>query len=91
MSRLRPFNVGLSLAGTVVVMYLLCALFVWVAPNGVESAVKVVSHGMNLNPVFEQPTSITFAGILIGTVAVAIYFFVAGTLFGWIYNRFVKA
>jgi hypothetical protein len=91
MNPLKPFNVGLSLAGTVVVMYLLCALFVWIVPNGVESAVKLVAHGMNLDPVFDQPASITFVGVLGGTVAVAIYSFVAGTVFGWIYNRFVTA
>lgn len=91
MNKLKPFNVGLSLAGTVVVMYLLCALFVLVVPNGVESAIKLVSHGMNLKPVFEQPTSITFVGVLIGTFAVAAYSFVAGTVFGWIYNRFVTS
>ena len=91
MNKLKPVNVGLSLSGTVAVLYLLCALFVWVVPNGVESAIKLVSHSMNLDPVFEGGTTITFAGVLMGTIAVAIYFFVAGTVFGWIYNRFVKA
>jgi hypothetical protein len=41
--------------------------------------------------VFEQTAKITFANVLGGTVAVALYFFVAGTVFGWIYNRFVTA
>ena len=91
MNKLKPFNVGLSLAGTVVVLYLACALVVWLVPGSVESAVTLVSHSMNLDPVFEQTAKITFAKVLGGTVAVALYFFVAGTVFGWIYNWFVPA
>jgi hypothetical protein len=91
MNKVKPINVGLSLSGTVAVLYLLCALFVWVVPNGVESVVKLVSHGMNLDPVFEGGTTINFAGVLLGTIAVAIYSFVAGAVFGLIYNRFDKA
>ena len=58
-----------------------------VVPNGVKSAVKLAAHGMNLEPVLDQPTSITFVGVLSGTAVVTIYSFVAGWLFGWIYNR----
>jgi len=91
MKTLKPLDVGLSLAGTVVVLYLVCALFVLAVPNGVESVLKVVAHSMNLDPVFDQPASVTFVGVLSGTVAVAVYFFAAGVVFAWIYNRFVKA
>jgi hypothetical protein len=90
MNKLKPLNVGLSFSGTWVVLYLLCALIVWVAPGALESAVTLVAHGMNLDPVFEDAKSVSFAAVLAGTLAVAIYSFVAGSLFGWIYNQFVK-
>lgn len=90
-TKVKPVVVGLSLSATVVVMYLVCALAVWVAPGTVESAITVVSHSLNLGPVFEQAPKITFVGVLEGTVAVAVYFFVTGTVFGWIYNRFAAA
>ena len=91
MNKVKPLNVGLSLSATVVVLYLACALFAWMVPNGVESVAKLVAHSMNLDPVFDQPAEITLVGILGGTVAVAIYFFVTGAVFAWISNRFVKA
>lgn len=91
MNKLKPLTVGLSLSATVVVLYLVCALFVWIVPNGVESAVTLVAHSMNLDPVFDQPPEITLVGVLGGTVAVAVYFFVTGAVFAWISNRFAKA
>lgn len=91
MNKVKPFNVGLSLAGTVAVMYLLCAVAVSVVPGNVESVMQLVSHSVNLDPVFDQAPTVTVAGVLGGTTAVAIYSFVTGTVFGWIYNRFAEA
>ena len=91
MNKVKPLNVGATLAGTVVVLYLFCALIVVVVPGAVESGVKLAAHGVNLDPVFEQPTDVTLVGLLGGTLAVAIYSFVFGAVFGWIYNRFAKA
>lgn len=91
MNKVKPIQVGLTLAGTVVVLYLACALFVWVVPGSAESVLNLVAHSVNLDPVFEQTPKLTFAGVVGGTFAVALYFFVAGSVFGWIYNRFDRA
>jgi len=91
MNKVKPLNVGATLAGTVVVLYLLCALFVLAVPDGVERVLTLVSHSVNLDPVFEQAPNVTLVGVLGGTLAVALYFFVAGAIFGFIYNRFAKA
>jgi len=88
MNKLKPFNVGLSLVATAVALYLLCALAAWLSPTGVESAIQLVSHSMNLDPVFEQGPKVNVANVLGGTAAVGIYAFAAGTVFGWVYNRF---
>lgn len=87
MNKVKPFNVGASLAGTVVVLYLLCALVVALAPGAAESVLRMVAHSANVDVVF-QPERIDFVNVLGGTVAVAIYFFVIGAVFGWIYNLF---
>ena len=88
MNKVKPLNVGATLAATVVVLYLLCALFVLAVPNGMESVLKLVAHSVNLDPVLNQAPDITLVGVLGGTLAVALYFFVTGAVFGWIYNRF---
>ena len=90
MNKVKPFNVGASLAGTVVVTYLLCALVVALAPGTAEAILALVAHSTDVDALF-QPEQITFANVLGGTAAVAIYFFVTGVVFGWIYNRFAPA
>jgi len=91
MNKVKPLSVGASLSATVVVMYLLCALGAWLVPAGVESVIKMVTHSLNLNPLFDQVPTVTLAGVVGGSVAVAVYFFVTGVVFGWIYNRFARA
>jgi len=86
MNKVKPLIVGATLAATVVVLYLLCALVVLAVPTGMESALSLVAHSVNLDPVFDQTPKMTFAGVLGGTLAVAVYSFVAGAVFGWIYN-----
>lgn len=89
MNKLQPVTVGMSLSATVVVLYLLCALAVWIAPGGVAAALNLVAHGVNLAPLFQQIPEMSLSALLGGTLALAIYFFVAGWLFAWIYNRFM--
>lgn len=89
MNKLKPINVGVSLSATVVVLYLLCALTVWIAPAGLAAVLNLVIHGVNLSPIFQQATEMSLPTLLGGTLALAIYFFVAGWLFAWIYNRFI--
>lgn len=90
MNALNPFIVGVSLSATVVVLYWLCALAVWIAPGGVAAALNLVAHSMNLAPLFQQAAGIRLPTLLGGTLVLAIYFFIAGWLFAWIYNRFLR-
>jgi hypothetical protein len=89
MNALKPITVGVSLSATAVVLYLLCALTVWIAPGGVAAALNLVAHGMNLAPLFQQVAEMSLLSLLGGTLLLAAYFFVAGWLFAWIYNRFL--
>lgn len=89
MNKLKPVTVGTSLSATVVVLYLLCALTVWIAPGGVAALLNLVIHGANLAPAFQQAAALSLPRLLGGTLVMALYFFVAGWLFAWIYNRFI--
>lgn len=86
-NKVKPINVGLALAATVTVTYLLCALVVLLAPGAAEAIIALIAHSVNVDMMF-QPEAFSFANVLGGTVVIAVYFFVTGTLFGWIYNRF---
>ena len=90
MNKLKLVPVGVSLSATVVVLYLLCALAAWVAPGSLAAVLNLTAHGINLSPLFQQATDLTLPMLLGGTLVLAVYFFVAGWLFAWIYNRFIR-
>lgn len=90
MNATKPVAVGVSLSATVVVLYWLCALAVWIAPGGVVAALNLVAHSMNLAPLLQQATGIRLSSLLGGTLVLATYFFIAGWLFTWIHNRFLR-
>ena len=89
MNKLKPGIAGISLSATVVVLYLLCALAIVIAPGGVTVVLDLVMHGVNLAPIFQQAAEMSLIALLGGTLLMAIYFFIAGWLFAWIYNRFL--
>jgi hypothetical protein len=89
MNKLKPITVGMTLSATVVVLYLLCALAVWIAPGSVAAVLNLVAHSVNLAPLFQQAAEMSLPSLLGGTLVLAIYFFVTGWLFAWIYNRLI--
>lgn len=89
MNKLKPITVGVALSATAVVLYLLCALAVWIAPGSLATVLNLVAHGINLSPLFQQAAEMSLPMLLGGTLVLAIYFFIAGWLFAWIYNRLI--
>lgn len=86
MNRLNPVFTGLSLAITVGVLYLLCALVVALAPGALMTALGVVAHGLNLTPLTQQVVPISLPAVLVGLLAMMAYSFLAGLLFGGVNN-----
>ncbi|MEO6624679.1 MAG: DUF5676 family membrane protein [Burkholderiaceae bacterium] len=88
MSRLDPVVSGLSLAITVGLLYLLCALTVAIAPGALSAALGLVVHGLNLAPLTQQIPPISLPALLVGLLAIMAYSFLAGLLFGLVNNVF---
>jgi len=86
MNRLNPAATGLSLAITVGLLYLLCALVVAFAPDALMAALGLVAHGLNLAPLMQQVAPISPTAVLVGLLAIMAYSFVAGLLFGLVNN-----
>ena len=91
MNRLNPVISGLSLAITVGLLYLLCALAVVIAPGALSAAFGLVVHGLNLAPLMQQIPPISLPAVLIGLLAIMAYSFIAGLLFGWVNNIFARS
>ena len=86
MNRINPATNGLSLAITVGLLYLLCALMVAIAPGSLSAALGLVAHGVNVGSLTQQVAPISLSAVLVGLLAVMAYSFIAGLLFGLVNN-----
>ena len=82
-------RLGLAVSGTFGVLYIVCALFVWVAPEAALSLLSWLTHIVNVDK-FAGDVALTPAGFFAGLAQVVLYSYVAGWLFGWFYNNFPK-
>jgi hypothetical protein len=84
MKRIRSmsFSCGLSLALTAAVLYLGCALIVALAPGTMVDVLGLIVHGLSLEGLAPADGTMSFSGVLIGTLAISGYAFVAGAIFG---------
>ena len=86
MTRINPAKLGLSLAVTVGLLYLLCALAVAIAPGSLAAALGLVTHGLNIAPLTQSVAPISLSAVLGGLLALTAYGFIAGLLFGLVNN-----
>lgn len=86
MYRLNPVVSGLTLAITVGLLYLLCALTVAIAPGALSAGLGLVVHGLNLAPLTQQVPPTSLPAVLAGLLAIMAYSFIAGLLFGLVNN-----
>lgn len=91
MNRPNPVSTGLTLAITVGLLYLLCALVVAIAPEALMAALGLVAHGLNLAPLMQQVAPISLPAVLVGLLALMVYGFIAGLLFGLVNNVFSRS
>ena len=91
MNRLNPVATGLSLAITVGLLYLLCALMVALAPGALSTALGLVTHGLNIAPLTQQVAPISLPAVLLGLLATMAYSFIAGLLFALVNNVLTRS
>lgn len=85
-NRIHPARLGLSLAVTLGVLYLLCALLSAVAPAAWATALGVVAHGLNMVASAQQLAPAGPLHVLAGALVIMGCSAFAGLLFAWIQN-----
>ncbi len=85
--KLNPKVVALSLVGVSVILSLLCALLIAIAPAATLNFFGSIFHGIG---VAQVAAPITVSSVVTGLVAISVAAFVAGWLFAVIYNRLSK-
>lgn len=80
---------SLAAAGTMGIVYIICAVFVAIAPNFAIKLFGWLVHLVNVVK-FAGDVKITVGGFLAGLVQILVYTFIGAWLFAWLHNRFMK-
>ena len=71
------------------IAYILCAIFVWIAPSASLGFFNLFFHGIDLAQI--AGTSVTFVSSLIGLILTLVIAYAAGSLFAVLYNKLLKS
>lgn len=85
MDRLNPWRTGSALALTAALISVLCALAVYLFPQGTVDFVNSWTHGLDLT-LLRSDRPWTLAGLACGVFNVALVGFFSGVLYAWCYN-----
>ncbi|MEK6936080.1 MAG: DUF5676 family membrane protein [Nanoarchaeota archaeon] len=84
--KLSTKKVALSLAIVSAILYIICALFIAIAPDFTIKLFSNLFHGIDITQI--TSTSISLGSTLIGLVEIIVYALIAGWLFALVYNKF---
>lgn len=76
-------------AGTMGIVYVVCAVFIWLWPDFALQLFGWLVHLVNVDK-FAGDVAITAAGLAIGLVQILIYTYAGAWIFAWLHNRFMK-
>ena len=80
---------ALAAAGTLGIVYVVCAVFVWLSPNFALKLFGWLVHLVNVDK-FAGDVVITATGFIVGLVQILVYSYVGAWIFAWLHNRFMK-
>jgi len=81
---------GVSAAVTAVLLYLACALVVAWSPGALAAGLGVIVHGLSLAGLSPDVGELRWGAVLIGSLAIAGYAFIAGVLFATVHRWMEK-
>jgi hypothetical protein len=85
MTILNPLRAGIALALTAAIANIVCAVAVYMSPDGTVAFVNSWTHGLDL-VVLQSDKPWTLGGLLLGVFDVALTGFLLGVLFAWCRN-----
>ena len=85
----KPWVTGAAFSATIAVVYVACALAVWLFPDGTLTFFNTWAHGIDLSTIkrpSDRPLSLNDWGTGFATAVVA--GFLTGAIYGWAWNLF---
>ncbi len=82
---LKPGKTGIALGLVFAIISLICAILVYIFPNGMINLANNIAHGIDFSQIAK--TSFSVGRVIISLIEAFIIGFVGGWLFGLIYNK----
>ena len=91
MRQISPWKIGVALAATVTIGYVLCTAVFWVWPEAAANFMNALFHGLDFRKLRSGEALFTFNAFVYALAILAAWAFMLGTLFGWMADRFGTA
>mgnify|MGYP001603824989 FL=1 len=88
MDKLNNKIVGFALATTSAILYLICAVFIWLFPKGTMNYANYMLHNIDLGSIASK--TMTLGNTIIGLILIFVSGYLVGILFASLYNYFNK-
>ncbi len=85
----HPIADGLSFTATWVILYSICSVLYWIAPDAMVTATSKLFHGMSFTQMAQTGTVFRFADFISVLTLGAVYTFVAGIVWSLIHTYFL--
>jgi len=80
---------SLAAAGTMGIVYVVCAVFIKLAPDFALQLFGWLVHLVNVDK-FAGDVAITAVGLIIGLVQILVYAYIGAWIFAWLHNKFLR-
>lgn len=84
--KLSPNGVAYALAAVSGILYILCAIFVAIAPDATLGLFASLFHGINIELIAQK--SVSLGSTIVGFIEIVIGSLISGWLFARLYNKF---
>ena len=88
MGKLNTNKVGLTLAITLVIVYIVCATLYWILPETLIGYANYLFHGIDISLIADK--TMTLGNTIVGLILIFISSYLIGMLFAGLYNHLNK-
>lgn len=81
---------SLAASATMGIVYVVCAVFIWLWPDFALQLFGWLVHLVNVDK-FAGDVGMTALGFVVGLIQVLVYTYAGARIFAWLHNRFMKA
>jgi small-conductance mechanosensitive channel len=88
MANANAIRTGIVLAVTVGIGYTACAVVFWLWPEAAATFMNGLFHGLDFRKLQSGPALFSFGSFFYALVALMVWVFALGAIYGWLQNRF---